>query len=380
MRSTEHPRTGTDINDPPPATRADQRHVLVVEDDSAVRHAITEAIRSPRRRVHHAADLAAARKLLADQPIDLALIDVGLPDGDGLTLARALRDADRPIRSIVITGRASLEHAVDAIRSGADDFIAKPFDVDQLNRRVTEAIRANRHERRRRHQFDRLRKLCKQLNRARHEITDQVDILCNDLVAAYEELAEQVSRAEQARDDKPADPPTDPAWQIDDELDLEPLLRRTMEHLLDRAGAANVMIFLPSSGGGYTVGGYVNYSYDKHTLPVVMQQLAEDAAERLMSRGELVRLDTDAQIGRWIEIGRGFLEGMNIVAIPCVDEAGEPLAGIMLFRPVAEPLGDTAAELLRDVAPVLAAQLVRVIRVHHRTKDLLEDDNDTLAA
>jgi DNA-binding response OmpR family regulator len=391
VRSTQHPTTGISSQPQDITPRPEQRNVLIVEDDQHVRMSIGLAIESANRRIHHAGDLAEARKILKHNDIDLVLIDVALPDGDGYELARELRDADTTTRCIVITGHATLERAVDAMRSGAVDFISKPLNIDELNERVAEAIRQQRADHRKQHQFDRLRKLCKKLNKARHEITDQVDILCNDLVTAYQELAEQVNEpsaemlppledhaplAELQQDELPN---AELRTALGNELDLEQVLRRTMEHLLDQAGPANVMVFLPSSSGGFTVGGYVNYTYERDELPVVMQQLADEAAAKLMNETGVIELRSDEQIADFIDFGHAWLTDMNVIAVPCIDEAGEPLAGIMLFRSRDEPMGKSTVALLEQTAPVLAEQLVRVIRVHHRTQDLFEDEGGMAA-
>lgn len=371
MRSTQHPTTGTSV--PPAGTVPDshQQHVLIVEDDKVIRELIEHAIAAPQRRVHHAAGLTQARKILQEQSIDLALIDVHLPDGDGFELARQIRQSTGHTRSIIITGHATLHHAIDALRSGATDFVSKPLNIAELNERIACALKLQQDDVRRQHQFNRMRGLCKRLNKARREITEQVDILCNDLVTAYQELASQVNQLGATNDLRE---------KLDVELDLEQVLRRTMEHLLDKIGPCNVIIFLPSSSGGYTVGGYVNYSYDKHEMPVLMQQLADDAAQRLMSQNQTLLLTTDDQLADDLDIRHSWLQDMHVLAAPCIDPDGEPLAGIMLFRPKDQPFEADAVAQLDATAPTLTDHLIKVIRVHHRTKDLFDDGPTDQAA
>lgn len=371
MRSTQHPTTGIDSNEPGNAPESQQQRVLIVEDDSVVREVIEHAIATPQRRVYHAADLAQAREILNEQAIDLALIDLNLPDGKGVELARDIRAGRSHTRSIIITGQATLDHAVDALRCGATDFVSKPLNIDELNERIASAMKLQSDDVRRRHQFDRLRGLCKRLNLARREITEQVDILCNDLVTAYQELANQVNKIEVTNELRE---------KLDDELDLEQVLRRTMEHLLDKIGAANVIVFLPSSSGGFSVGGYVNYSYEKEEISVLMQQLADDAAERLMEQPDTLLLTDDEQLADELDITHSWLDGMHVLATPCLDCDGEPLAGIMLFRPADEPFDAEDIEQIDATAPTLTDHLIKVIRVHHRAKDLFEDGPDNLAA
>jgi FixJ family two-component response regulator len=332
-----------------------------------VAEAIGQALEAPRRRIEHAASIGAAERTLAEQAIDLVLLDVALPAGDGMALARKLQRTSPLTRSIVITAHASLACAIDAMRSGAVDFIAKPLNVDELNERVAAAMKHQRHDRRRDRQFTRLRKLCKHLNQARHEITDQVDILCNDLVTAYQDLAGQVNQIERSSELRA---------QLAEELDLEQVLRRAMEHLLDKIGPSNIIVFLPASSGGFTVGGYVNYSdATGEQLPLV-EPLPSTAAERLMADGDCVELADQQQIESWLQTPCGWLADMHLIGVPCVDGAGEPLAGLIMFRPADEPFDERAVQTLTAAAPVLTDQLIKVIHVHHRTKQLFDDQDD----
>ena len=84
----------------------------------------------------------------------------------------------------------------------------------------------------------RLRTVCRQLNKARHEISQQVNLLCHDLVKAYQELAEQLNQTQVTGDF---------ASSIGEEVEIETLMRRTMEWVLKKLGPVNAAVFLPDS-------------------------------------------------------------------------------------------------------------------------------------
>jgi diguanylate cyclase (GGDEF)-like protein len=104
--------------------------VLLVEDDLAQAQLVASTLEAANIRVNHAEDAARARELLAQETPDLILLDVGLPDLDGFTLARLIRQDPRysllPI--VFLTARSSLASHVEALRAGADDFLTKPID------------------------------------------------------------------------------------------------------------------------------------------------------------------------------------------------------------------------------------------------------------
>jgi DNA-binding response OmpR family regulator len=88
----------------------------------------------------HAVDLApslgAARRLLAISAYSLVVLDLGLPDGDGLTLCHELRRAETDARILLLTARDSMSDKVAGLDAGADDYLTKPFDFPELAARV----------------------------------------------------------------------------------------------------------------------------------------------------------------------------------------------------------------------------------------------------
>lgn len=342
--------------------------LLVVDDEPAVRDAIVAALAHDHRTIHQAGDIADACRTLQQRRIDLALIDPGLPDGDGLSIITRLRK-DHPLtRFIVVTGHASLQRAIDAIRAGATDFLSKPLNIRELNDRVAEALRHQRLDTRQHQRVQKLRRRCRELAAARSQITEQVDILCSDLVTAYQELAGQVQQLEMTEDLRAS---------FDEELDLEQTLRKVMEFLLDRVGSTNIAMFLPASEGGYTVGGFVNYSYDKTAIRVLLDHLAQTAAPALAERPDVIHTSgRDAELDRCFERAQGWLADCDVLATACRDDDGESLAAVMLFRTADERFTTEHADLLEAVAGQLAEHLVKVIRVHHRMSDFFDDSTN----
>ncbi len=119
--------------------------VLVVEDCSDTRRLIDRALGS-QFTLRHCDGLAAARAVLSQWRPDLVLLDVGLPDGDGLALCSELQsdEATRAIPVMFLSGRNSVDTKVTAFGLGADDFVDKPFDLAELRARVAARLRRSR--------------------------------------------------------------------------------------------------------------------------------------------------------------------------------------------------------------------------------------------
>ncbi len=107
-------------------------HILVVDDERMIRWTLRSALEDAGAHVDEAASLGEARRRLDEEWPDLVILDLRLPDGDGLEFLAELRTTDLDIPVLVITAHGSVEGAVQAMRLGANDYVVKPFDLDDL--------------------------------------------------------------------------------------------------------------------------------------------------------------------------------------------------------------------------------------------------------
>jgi two-component system response regulator AtoC len=105
---------------------------LIVEDDAGTRQGLEEAIESLGGDSRSAGTVAEATKVLEDFAPHVLLVDINLPDGDGLEVLRRAREEHPDLDAIVITGSASLDNAIEALRAGATDYLLKPIRPAQL--------------------------------------------------------------------------------------------------------------------------------------------------------------------------------------------------------------------------------------------------------
>lgn len=125
-------------------SRSTNKTVLVVEDDAAIRSLLDRCLNADGYRVIALAEAAGVEAVLEANPVDLALIDIGLPDMDGLTLTRRLNSAF-DIGIIIISGRRDLTDRVVGLELGADDYITKPFEPREVLARVKSVLRRSSH-------------------------------------------------------------------------------------------------------------------------------------------------------------------------------------------------------------------------------------------
>ncbi len=115
--------------------------VLVVDDDPAIRRTLAINLRARDYEVETAGDGRSALQILDERMPDVVLLDLGLPDLDGVTVLRRLREVDARVPVIVVSARSGSDDKVEALDLGADDFITKPFSIEELLARVRAATR-----------------------------------------------------------------------------------------------------------------------------------------------------------------------------------------------------------------------------------------------
>ncbi|WP_334023975.1 response regulator [Burkholderia gladioli] len=121
--------------------------VLLVEDNPSLAQSLTDALAAARFAVDHMADGEAADHLLRTQDYALVILDLGLPKLDGLEVLRRLRARRNAVPVLILTAHGLVEDRVRGLDLGADDYLAKPFELTELEARARALIRrSNGHE------------------------------------------------------------------------------------------------------------------------------------------------------------------------------------------------------------------------------------------
>lgn len=115
--------------------------ILVIEDETELRGLIARALRKERFVVEEAADCFSAEEKLSLFEYDCVILDIMLPDGCGLNLLRDLKREEKRANVIIVSARDSVEDKVSGLEEGADDYLPKPFHMDELIARVRCVIR-----------------------------------------------------------------------------------------------------------------------------------------------------------------------------------------------------------------------------------------------
>ncbi len=120
-------------------------HILVIEDDPTIRHFVRLTLQTEGHEVHEADTLRRGLIEAGTRRPDLVVLDLGLPDGDGVTFIREFRNwSNTPV--IVLSARSAETDKIEALDAGADDYLVKPFGAGELMARVRAQLRRHLHQ------------------------------------------------------------------------------------------------------------------------------------------------------------------------------------------------------------------------------------------
>jgi two-component system OmpR family response regulator len=118
-----------------------EARLLVVEDEPNIRELLSTSLRFAGFEVHTAADGASALRLAESERPDLLVLDVMLPDMDGFSVTRRLRDQGRQVPVVFLTARDGTEDKVTGLTVGGDDYVTKPFSLEEVVARIRAVLR-----------------------------------------------------------------------------------------------------------------------------------------------------------------------------------------------------------------------------------------------
>ena len=330
--------------------------VLVATADAGAADCINDLLTEAGHCVMHAATEDSAREQLTQQ-VDLLLVDAGLSPGV-LQLVADARSPQRWRQVIVWSPASDSNTTISAVRSGACDYLHLPEHLGELVERVDQAVTASRAGKSRDERLSRLTDACVQLRETKDAMSDQVDVLCGDLASAYTNIKDQLSLVEMM---------TEFRTLVGQELDVEQMLRTSLEYMLEKVGPTNGVVYLREAEGDYGIGAYVNYEWQDRNILQSLEELGAAVCPQMTGSTGLLKFDDAAEFARCDGVEGELFESSEVVACTCMF-GNEPLAILVFFRKDTSPYTDEMAGMLDALRSVLAEQLARILRVHKRSE------------
>lgn len=340
--------------------------LVLLSDNAAVTNAVAAALSHRDVTLVSADSIAEVGEAVTRHRADLAMIDVRLLDQGAQTIVQNLVSAAScPIA--LISETPNLEQALGAFQLGAIDFLVGPFAGEGFSpagfqQRLERCLRRSLSGHVQEQRLRKLKHVCRDLNSARREMTQQLDSLCNDMVSAYHGLAQQMTQVTLASEFQA---------MVRQELDIESCLRSVLEFILSVSGPTNAAVFLPSNQLDFSLGAYVNYDLPRDSLDVLLDHLADVIPGRVHDDMRVLEHASNEALRAWLGDDAAWIEDSHLITFTCRHEE-ECLAVVVLFRDQTHPFASELTEKMATIAPIFGGQLARIIRVHNR----IGDDHD----
>ena len=317
--------------------------------------------------VRVAGSVDAAEAELSRAPADVLLLNLEIGGRTGTDLIRQFKRRFPATDVVVLSRSRRNDTCVDAWRAGAGDFVHAPIAAGELERVLGRAAERRQETEKRTHRYRRLREACKRLNKARHEISQQVDLLCNDLVRAYQDMAHQLNLTQTA---------AEYAQTLANELDVEGVLRRTMEWVLKKLGPVNAAIYVPSGESNFALGAYLNL--DTHADATLIETLGRTIVQQARGTSP-VWIEEERVLEELFDDDSKLLGGRQWLAVGC-HTPRECLAVLVVFRGKASTgaaeLTPASRGLLEAIAPILAEKMEQALGLYQRLHPYSEEEQE----
>jgi DNA-binding response OmpR family regulator len=352
------------------AKAAGRWSVLVIDADPSVARMVEEGVKPAGaapgdiRRVRHAATLEAAELEMRRSPADVVFINLQVADNAGTELIRSFKRRWPKAEAIAISRVRRSEVCLEAWRAGAADMLHEPLHPREVQQALAQLSVRKAGVDRLAERNERLRIVCRRLNKARHEISQQVDLLCNDLVRAYQDMAQQLNQTQLA---------ADYSQSLKSEIEIEGILRRTMEWILQRLGPINAAVYLPNGEDHFALGAYLNL--DTQADGPMIEAIGKTVVQQVRSTNVL-SMDTDAALAEQFGDEARLLRGRMWLAMSCRTPR-DCLAALVIFRKQGDSSTSdaTVRAMAEAMAPVLAERIEQALGFYQRLHPFQEDDN-----
>ena len=217
---------------------------------------------------------------------------------------------------------------------------------------------------------ERIQGLCRRIENARREVLAAIeehgDAISYDpsTIDATLEEADRIDEAEMCNEFRDL---------VRQELDVEELLRASLEYMLLKTGPTNAAVFLAGGKSSFGLGAYVNYDLTRKQVEPMLQRLCDEACPAIAENESILLFDDAPAFVQECDLGESVPENQQIVAVPCHYQ-GDCLAVLVLFRTDDHQFEEGLAGVLDALRGILAEQLDTLIRVHNRLEPEWPDE------
>jgi DNA-binding response OmpR family regulator len=276
-------------------------------------------------------------------------------------LCEAIRRLQPHASMVMVAAEANVSELTIAMRAGATDVLVGPPSAEEIEDRVREAGVRSRDGVERERRSDKLRGLSRRIGDTREQLLQAIEVHEQTPEETPEETPEQTCTPDLSASEMAAEFST----LLRDELDVEELLRTSLEFLLHKSGPTNAALFLSGSNNAFGLGAYVHYDLPRKDVEPMLQRLADEACPAISDSDDVLRFEDSNEFIAQCNLGPDVATHQQMIAVPCHHD-GECLAVLILFRDESKVFDEKLAMVLDILRQIFADQLGRVIAIHNR--------------
>jgi DNA-binding response OmpR family regulator len=346
-----------------PSRHAAKLNVLVLDTDPRLGELIHNqstpgASPGEAAAVRVATGVDAAELEMRRNPAEVVFVNLQIGDNAGIGVIKSFKSRWPRAQIIAVSRIGRSELCLEAWRAGAADMLVAPLGPQEVQRALADVTVRRGEVNKLAERNERLRIVCRRLNKARREISQQVDLLCNDLVRAYQEMAQQLNVSQLS---------AEYLETVKGELEVEGILRGTMEWILRKLGPVNAAVYLPAGDEFLSLGAYLNL--DTQGDAALIEALGKTVVEqaRRGGAGAATTFDDDSLLTEHFGDDAHTLLGKSWLAVGCYTPR-ECMGVLVIFRKQEEGKGGDAGTLgmMEAIAPVLATRIEQALSFYHR--------------
>ncbi len=334
------------------------KKILLIGEANEQTTAIRASIEVAGYDVVHAGTMKAAEIALEQGAYGLIVVDCDTNNSvvESISEFTSLLSPKTP--TIGFTTSRSQTLVMNMMRNGASDVFCLPRDLGVVKERIELAMSKNTNIQEATKKYDEIQRLYNEVHQAHGAAVEEIESLSHTLAngqCVQDQKMRLVAMAAEFR------------TLVSQELEVESMLRTSLEYLLHRLGPTNAAVYIREGEVGWGVGAYINYDRQGENYSEFLQTLGEQACTTV-SQEKTLRVFTDGNsFTNWIDTDELDFEGNEVLSIGCFD--GEKcMAVIVFFRSDSKRFDDESLKIVETISPLFGSQLGSILKIHRRAE------------
>jgi DNA-binding response OmpR family regulator len=335
-----------------------QNKILLIGEANEQTTAIRASIEVAGYSVVHAGTIKAGEIALEQGVYGLIVVDCDTGNSVVESIAEFTSLLSPQTPTVGFTTSRSQTLVMNMMRNGASDIFCLPRDLGAVKERIELVMSKNSIARLATKKNDKIRRLYEEINLAHGAAVEEIESLTHTLASGQCDQDQKMRLVAMAAEFRTL---------VSQELEVESMLRTSLEYLLHRLGPTNAAVYIREGEVGWGIGAYINYDQQGENYSEFLQTLGEQACATV-SQEKSLRVFTDgSSFTNWIDTDELDFEGNEVITIGCFD--GEKCMSIIVFfRSDSKRFDDEALKIVETISPLFGAQLGSILKIHRRAE------------